>query len=120
MVGRVIKTILGTGNFVLPQVGRKTKIAREKMIVGVEWKEKEREGGKKKRKSLRNVATSCLLAVVSGYLDHFIRQNCRRERRGELSYGHENYIAEAKWRTKGAASFRKLGGRRKRGGNEAR
>lgn len=32
-----------------------------------------------------------------------------------LSYGYENYIAEAKWRTKGAASFRKLGGRRKRG-----
>lgn len=49
MVGRVIKTILGTGNFVLPQVGRKTKIAREKMIVGVEWKEKEREGEKKRQ-----------------------------------------------------------------------
>lgn len=105
-VGRVIKTIFETRNLTSP---------REKMIVGLNERKKKERGGKKKTKSLRNVATSCLLTVVSGYLDHFIRQNCRRKRRDELSYGHENYIAEAKWRTKGAASFRKLGGRRKRG-----
>lgn len=54
------------------------------MIVGLDERKKKKRGGKKKTKSLRNVATSCLLTVVSGYLDHFIRQNCRRKRRALL------------------------------------
>lgn len=112
-VGVVIRTILGTGNC-LATKGRKGN----KNSGRVKGKRK-RERGRKKRQSRCGMSPRVVFwPSYPGYLDHFIRQNCRPERRGEasLSYGHENYIAGAKWRTKGAASFRKLGGRRRKRG----